>query len=72
MFAGWPVGSKIGSEATVEIEASAIIGPRIHYGPVRWSESWLKLAENTVLVEMLGEKNIVPAEKKKPNKPDMR
>ena len=31
-------------------------------GPVRLAESWLKLAENTVLVEMLGEKNTVLAE----------
>ena len=32
-------------------------------GPVRLAELWLKLTENTVLAEFLGEKNIIPAEK---------
>ena len=44
--------------------------------PVRWSETWLKLAENTIPAELLSEKNTVPAEKRsrtnriwgKPNK----
>ena len=31
--------------------------------PVRLAESWLKLAENIVLAELLWEKNTVPAEK---------
>ena len=25
----------------------------VNYAPVRWSETWLKLAENTVLAELL-------------------
>ena len=40
------------------------------FGHVRLAESWLKLAENTVLAELLWEKNTVPA-KKNPNKPNM-
>ena len=33
-------------------------------GPIRWSETWLKLTENTVLAELLWEKNTVLAEKR--------
>ena len=43
-----------------------------HFGPVRWSETWLKLTKNTVPAELLWEKNTIPAEKKKPNKPFLR
>jgi len=38
-----------------------------HYGLVRLAETWLK---NTVLVELLREKNIVPTEKNKLNNTD--
>ena len=34
------------------------------YGPVRWSETSLKLVKNTVLTKLLWEKNVVPAEKR--------
>ena len=34
------------------------------FGPVRWSETWLKLTENIVSVELLWEKNTVSAEKR--------
>jgi len=34
-----------------------------HNGPVRLAETWLNWLKNTVMAELLWEKNTVPAEK---------
>ena len=48
----------------VRLEGVAGVGrPVCSIGPIRWSESWLKLVENTVLVELLEKKNTVPVKK---------
>ena len=36
----------------------------MYIGSVRLAEFWLKLAENTILAELLWKKNIIPAQKR--------
>jgi len=52
-------------------KSSVIPEKRIsNLGPVRLAETWLNWLKNTVLAELLREKNTVPAKKNKQNSAD--